>query len=264
METLKTQVREKYGEIATQSSDKKGCGCGCNNSNIEYSMIGDEYDNVEGYVADADLGLGCGIPTDLAGIQPGQTVLDLGSGAGLDVFVARKIVGDEGRVIGVDMTPEMVAKARQNAEKHGFTNVQFLLGDIEALPIESATIDVIISNCVLNLVPDKQKAFAEIYRALKPGGHFTVSDIVLKGELPEAIQKAAEMYVGCVSGAMQQDEYMDIIRATGFQEVAILKQNAVPIPKEELAKLLSPEEVDAYYASGTEVLSVTISGIRNL
>ena len=262
METLKTQVREKYGEIATQSSDKKGCGCGCSSSSVEFSMIGDQYDSVDGYVADADLGLGCGIPTDLARIEKGHTVLDLGSGAGLDVFVARKIVGEEGRVIGVDMTPEMIDKARQNAEKHGFTNTEFVLGDIEDLPVDSESVDVTISNCVLNLVPDKRKAFDEIYRVLKPGGHFTVSDIVLNGELPEAIQRAAEMYVGCVSGAMQQDAYMQIIRDANFQDVATLKQNTIPIPKDELEKHLTPEEVESFYASGTEVLSVTVTGVR--
>ena len=261
MESIKEQVREKYGEIAS-STKKEGCGCGCSTSSIEYSMIGDEYDNVDGYVEDADLGLGCGIPTDVAGIEEGQTVLDLGSGAGLDVFVARKIVGEAGRVIGVDMTSEMIEKAQQNAKKHGFSNVEFILGDIEALPVESESVDVIISNCVLNLVPDKEKAFAEMYRVLKPGGHFTVSDIVVRGELPEAIQRAAEMYVGCVSGAMQQDAYMDLIRAANFQQVATLKQKNVPIPREELDKYLTKEESDAFFASGTEVLSVTVSGYR--
>jgi len=263
MEVLKTQVREKYGEIANQASEKKGCGCGCSSSSVEFSMIGDEYNKVDGYVADADLGLGCGIPTDLAGIEEGQTVLDLGSGAGLDVFVARKIVGDKGRVIGVDMTPEMIEKAKQNADKHGFTNTEFILGDIEALPVESGSVDVIISNCVLNLVPDKQKAFAEMYRVLKPGGHFTVSDIVVSGgDLPEAIQKAAEMYVGCVSGAMQQDEYMDVIRKANFQNVATLQQRTIPIPQEELEKFLSHEEVEAFQSSDTKVLSVTVKGVR--
>ena len=263
MDLLKTQVREKYGEIATQASENKGCGCGCSSSSSEFSMIGDEYNKVDGYVAEADLGLGCGVPTDLAGIKEGQTVLDLGSGAGLDAFVARKIVGDNGHVIGVDMTPEMIVKAKQNAEKHGFTNTEFILGDIEALPVESDSVDVIISNCVLNLVPDKQKAFEEMYRVLKPGGHFTVSDIVLSGgDLPEAIQKAAEMYVGCVSGAMRQDEYMNVIHDANFQHVAILKQRAIPIPQEELEKFLSQQEVEAFQSSGTEVLSVTVKGVR--
>ena len=261
VESIKSTVREKYGEIARQSSEKPGCGCGCS-STSEFSMIGDEYNEVDGYVPDADLGLGCGLPTEHAGIKPGQTVLDLGSGAGLDVFVARSIVGDSGHVIGVDMTPEMIDKAKANTAKMGYTNVEFLYGDIETLPLDDHSVDVVISNCVLNLVPDKEKAFAEIYRVLKPGGHFCVSDIVLSGELPENIQKAAELYVGCVSGAMEKELYMDVIHKAGFTDLTTAKENEVPVPKAELEKYLSTEDIAAYHASGTQVLSVTVKAVR--
>lgn len=261
IESIKTTVREKYGAIARQAGEKQGCGCGCSSSG-EFSMIGDEYNEVEGYVEDADLGLGCGLPTEHAGIKPGHTVLDLGSGAGLDAFVARSIVGDSGRVIGVDMTPEMNERARANAAKMGYTNVEFLQGDIEQLPLDDQSVDVIISNCVLNLVPDKEKAFAEMYRVLKPGGHFCVSDVVLSGELPETLQKAAELYVGCVSGAMQQDSYMDVIRGTGFTDIATVKENRIPVPEAELEKVASKEDINTFYSSGTEVRSITVKAVR--
>ena len=256
-ETIKNLVREKYGAIAAEP-EKVGCGCGC--SSTSAILEGDAYDEVPGYVADADLGLGCGVPTELAGIQPGQTVLDLGSGAGLDAFAARAAVGDAGRVIGVDMTPEMIERARTNAEKLGFDNVAFVQGDIEDLPVTTNTVDVILSNCVLNLVPDKRKAFAEMFRVLKPGGHFTVSDIVVEGDLPDAIRRAAELYVGCVSGAMQKDAYLQVIADTGFERVEVLKANAIPIPEEALREYLTEEQIAAFAASGTKVVSVTVSG----
>lgn len=225
-------------------------------------MIGDEYDEVEGYVAEADLGLGCGIPTEVAQIEPGQTVLDLGSGAGLDVFAARKVVGETGRVIGLDFTPEMNDRARANAAKLGYDNVEFIQGDIEHIPIESNSIDVIISNCVLNLVPDKAKAFAEIYRVLKPGGHFCVSDIVSEGVLPASIQHAAELYVGCVSGAVDRGEYLDLIEAAGFESVEVKKQRPVPVPEEALQEHLTEEEMALFNVSDSSILSVTVFGVK--
>lgn len=260
-ESIKTLVREKYGAIAVEGPKKEGCGCGCSSSDA-FDMIGDAYADVEGYVKEADLGLGCGVPTELAGIKPGQTVLDLGSGAGLDVFSARSIVGETGRVVGVDMTPEMIVKARANAEKLGFENVEFIQGDIEALPVESNTIDVAISNCVLNLVPDKAQAFAELHRVLKPGGHFCVSDIVIEGQMPAAIQKAAELYVGCVSGAVQQSVYMDIITAAGFSDARILKSNVIDIPEDVLTENLDAADLEAYRDSGMKVLSITVQGLK--
>jgi SAM-dependent methyltransferase len=254
---LKTLVREKYGEIASSSS--KGCGCGCSSAN-EVALVGEAYGTVEGYVPDADLGLGCGVPTELAGIKPGDTVLDLGSGAGLDVFAARAVVGETGRVIGVDMTPEMNDKARANAAALGFENVEFIQGDIEDLPIPSHSIDVIVSNCVLNLVPDTARAFAEIHRVLKPDGHFCVSDIVVDGVLPAAIQHAAELYVGCVSGAMERTRYLQTIEAAGFTEIEILKDREIEIPAEALEVHLSPAEIETFRHSGVSIRSVTVNG----
>ena len=261
-ESIKSLVREKYGEIAQKASQEGGCGCGCGPTEDISMLVGDAYDHIDGYVAEADLKLGCGVPTEYAEIEPGQTVLDLGSGAGLDVFAARSIVGEIGRVIGVDMTPEMIARARENADKLGFTNVEFLQGDIEQLPLESDTVDVIISNCVLNLVPDKAKAFAEMYRVLKPGGHFCVSDIVTRGSLPAAIQRAAELYVGCVSGAVEREAYNNVILNTGFKNIDFVKQDEIPVPAEALRGHLSKEDMNAFYASDSRVLSVTVKGVK--
>ena len=259
-EAIKEIVREKYGAIAVENN---GCGCACGCGDSDTAILpGDAYGEVAGYVADADLGLGCGVPTELANIKPGQTVLDLGSGAGLDAFAARADVGDAGRVIGVDMTPEMVERARANAEKLGFDNVSFIQGDIENLPVNTNSVDVILSNCVLNLVPNKQKAFAEMLRVLKPGGHFTVSDIVTEGQLPEPIKKAAELYVGCVSGAMELDAYTNAIANTGFAAVDVLKANPIPIPDDILKEHLTDEEFVAFRESGTQVLSVTVTGAK--
>ena len=174
--------------------------------------MSDDYTRLEGYNPDADLGLGCGLPTQFAKIQKGNVVIDLGSGAGNDAFIARHETGEEGKVIGIDFTPAMIEKARTNAEKRGFHNVEFRQGDIENMPVTSNTADVIISNCVLNLVPNKDGVIKEIYRVLKPAGHFSISDIVLEGELPKQIQEAAEMYAGCVAGAIQKDNYLNIIK----------------------------------------------------
>ena len=258
-ENLKTLVREKYGTIAAEAS--KGCGCGCSTSN-EYSFVGEDYTTVPGYMPDADLSLGCGVPTEQANIKSGDTVLDLGSGAGLDVFTARAIVGDTGHVIGVDMTPEMIDKARVNAKKLGFSNVEFIHGDIEDLPIDANTVDVIISNCVLNLVPDKAKAFSEMYRVLKPGAHFCVSDIVVDGVLPEPIKKAAELYVGCVSGAVERTSYLQTIADAGFVDVDMLKERVIEIPEATLRDNLTPEQVALFEQSGVSVYSITVKGSK--
>jgi arsenite methyltransferase len=256
---LKEIVKEKYGEIARQP--QTGCGCGCgtkNNKAIDYAIMKDEYTNLDGYVADADLGLGCGLPTEYANIKVGDTVVDLGSGAGNDVFVARAIVGNNGKVIGIDMTEEMIAKANLNKDKLGFTNVEFKLGDIENMPVENNTADVVVSNCVLNLVPDKVKAFAEIYRIIKPGGHFCVSDIVIKGELPEQIKKSAEMYAGCVAGAVQQDEYLSIIEKAGFKNTEIKKSKQITLPDSTLIQVLGEKDFSAYRESQAGIYSITV------
>jgi SAM-dependent methyltransferase len=207
---IKDLVRTKYAEIALQDKASNAASCCGAGPRTWYgpetsgpnAIFSDDYSALKGYNPDADLGLGCGLPTQFAGINPGDTVLDLGSGAGNDCFVARHETGADGRVIGVDFTPEMIAKAKANAAKLGFQNVEFRQGDIEALPLTSNIVDVVVSNCVLNLVPDKRKAFSEVLRVLKPNGHFSISDVVLRGELPDQLQQAAEMYAGCVSGAL--------------------------------------------------------------
>ncbi len=256
-EQIKTVVREKYSEIALQD---KGCNeascCGVGTPGT-YTIMADNYAELEGYNPDADLGLGCGLPTQFAQIQAGDTVLDLGSGAGNDAFVARAETGATGKVIGVDFTPTMIRRARENAEKLNFHNVEFRQGDIEDLPVSDQSVDVVVSNCVLNLVPDKPKVFGEIMRVLRPGGHFSISDIVLVGELPEALRNAAEMYAGCVSGAIQKDEYLDIIRQTGFENLSVQKQKPILIPDDILLEYLSPEELKAFVASKTGVFSIT-------
>ena len=225
-------------------------------------MIGDAYDGVEGYVQEADLGLSCGVPVEHAGLEPGHTVLDLGSGAGLDVFVARNEVGTEGHVIGVDMTAEMIAKARKNTDQAAFDNVEFRLGEIENLPVICNTIDTVISNCVLNLVPNKKRAFEEIFRVLKPGGHFCISDIVASQTLPAWLSDIAEAYAGCVSGAIPKQEYLDVIKANGFEKISIVNERRIDVPAELLLQSLTPEQLDEVMDKQLHALSVTVTGIK--
>jgi len=261
---IKTEVKEKYAEIAIQGDSGNCCGptgC-CGVSTIEITMIGDEYKNIEGHVAEADLGLGCGLPTEHAAIKPGDVVLDLGSGAGNDVFVARAITGPEGKVIGVDFTPEMIGKANKNRDKLHYDNVEFRLGDIEKMPVEDSTIDVVISNCVLNLVPDKVTAFSEIKRVLKPGGHFCISDVVFEGVLPEGFKRSAELYAGCVAGAIQKDEYLGIIENTGFMNINIAKTKKIDIPDEVFVKFLTPEELAAARKNHLGIYSITVTAVK--
>ena len=259
---IKQVVKEKYSEIAVQK--KQGCGCGCGSSKVvDYSIIGDDYSNIEGYVADADLGLGCGVPTEFAGIKKGDTVVDLGSGAGNDVFVSRAIVGGEGKVIGLDFTQEMIDKANENKAKTGYKNVEFHLGEIESMPLEDNIVDVVVSNCVLNLVPDKKKAFSEIYRILKPGAHFCVSDIVIKGELNPELRKSATMYAGCVAGALQQEDYLDVIKQAGFKNVEIKKTKNVDLPDEILKEYLDEEGIKLYRNKVEGIFSITVVGYKN-
>jgi ubiquinone/menaquinone biosynthesis C-methylase UbiE len=222
--------------------------------------MADDYQNLEGYNPEADLGLGCGLPTRFAKIKKGDVVIDLGSGAGNDCFVARAETGETGKVIGVDMTEAMINRARINAEKLNYHNVEFRLGEIESLPVTSNVADVVVSNCVLNLVPDKNKAFREIYRVLKPGGHFSVSDIVLTGEFPEKIMQAAEMYAGCVAGAMNKEEYLSIIEASGFENSIIQKEKIITVPDDILANYLMADEINLYKESGAGIFSITVFG----
>jgi len=253
---LKNIVKEKYGEIAVQHN--KSCGCGCSKT-VEYSVIQDEYKGIKGHVQDADLGLGCGVPTEYAGIKEGDTVVDLGSGAGNDVFVTRAITGDSGKVIGIDFTEAMLEKAKRNNEKLGYKNVEFKMGEIENIPLENSTADVVISNCVLNLVPDKNKAFSEIFRILKPGGHFCVSDIVLKGELPEELKKSAELYAGCVAGAIQQEEYLEIIKNTGFRNTEIKTTKRTDLPDDILKDYLNQDQIKGFRSHETGIFSITVT-----
>ncbi len=259
---IKSKVIDIYTQIAKQTKEENANSCcgvgGC--STVDHEVFAEDYRKVKGYNQDADLGLGCGIPTEFAQIKEGDTVLDLGSGAGNDCFVARELVGATGKVLGVDMTPLMIKKARLNVEKLNFNNVEFRYGEIEALPINDSTIDVIVSNCVLNLVPDKFRAFQEMYRVLKPGGHFSVSDVVLKGELPEALMNDVDMYAGCVSGAIQMNLYLAYILKAGFEEVSIEKQKVTVLPDEILAKYLSKDEIEKYKTGEFSILSVTVYG----
>ncbi len=258
---IKEIVKEKYGQIAKQSGSCCGPSscCGTNSKIVGYTIMKDEYDSIDGYVAEADLGLGCGMPTEFAGIKKGDVVVDLGSGAGNDVFVSRALVGEEGRVIGLDMTSEMIDKANRNKEKLGYKNVEFYLGDIENMPLENSIADVVVSNCVLNLVPDKQKAFSEIYRILKTNGHFCVSDIVIKGKLPAELKKSAEMYAGCISGAVQEVEYLRIIREAGFANAEIRKVKKIELPDELLKNYLSPEGLNNYHSNIEGIFSITVT-----
>lgn len=257
-EKMKEIVREKYSEIAAQDKAVNAASCCGATAAGTYTIMSDNYASLEGYNPDADLGLGCGLPTQFAKIQEGDTVLDLGSGAGNDCFVARAETGATGKVIGVDFTPKMVELARRNAEKLGYNNVEFRQGDIEELPVSDNSVDVVVSNCVLNLVPDKAKVISEIMRVLRPGGHFSISDVVLRGELPEKLKAAAEMYAGCVAGAMQMDDYLDAIRQAGFAGLAVQKQKPILIPDEILLDYLTPEELKAFAASKTGIFSITV------
>lgn len=255
-EQLKSIVKEAYANIARQSASGCGCSCDCGDG----GGLGIDYSNVDGHYAGADLGLGCGIPTQFTQIAEGNVVLDLGSGAGNDVFVARSIVGEQGKVIGVDMTEEMVARAQQNQVKLGYQNVDFRLGDIEKLPVSTDETDVVISNCVLNLVPDKRKAFQEIYRVLKPGGHFCISDIVLRGELPKKLKDMAALYAGCVAGAVEREEYLQIIQETGFVDTQVKQAQQIVFSDAFLAEYLTEAEFEAYRSSNNGLLSITVSG----
>ncbi len=257
---IKEMVRQKYSEIALQNKETNASSCcgagGC--STEVYNIMSEEYNDLGGYNPDADLGLGCGLPTQFAKIKKGDTVIDLGSGAGNDCFIARAETGETGKVIGIDFTEAMIDKARNNAEKLGFNNVEFRQGDIEKMPVTANIADVIVSNCVLNLVPNKQAVFTEIYRVLKPGGHFSISDIVLTGELPEKIKNAAEMYAGCVASAIDKDEYLNYISKVGFANMQIQKDKPIIVPDDILKNYLNDEEIAQYKSNETVIRSITV------
>lgn len=259
-ENLKELVKQKYSEIALQdkeTNESSCCGSGCCTTEV-YNIMTDDYSNLEGYNPDADLGLGCGLPTQYAKIKKGDVVIDLGSGAGNDAFIARHETGENGKVIGIDFTPAMIDKARYNNEVRGFNNVEFRQGDIEKMPVTSNIADVIVSNCVLNLVPNKDNVLKEIFRVLKPGGHFSISDIVLVGKLPANIQNAAEMYAGCVSGAIQKEDYLKMIDINGFTNITIQKEKAIIVPDDILKNYLSEGQIAEFKNSNTGIFSITV------
>jgi len=257
---IKEMVKQKYGEIALQDRNTASCSCcGSGSCSTEvYNIMSEDYSQLEGYNPDADLGLGCGLPTQFAKIKRGDVVIDLGSGAGNDCFISRAETGETGKVIGIDFTPAMIEKARLNAEKRGFNNVEFRQGDIDHMPVNDNVADVIVSNCVLNLVPNKPAVFKEIYRVLKVGGHFSISDIVLTGELPPQLQLAAEMYAGCVAGASQKNDYLAFIEQAGFQNITIQKENPILLPDDILANYLSTEEIAVLRANPPIIYSITV------
>lgn len=259
---IKDMVREKYASIATQSKGTNETSCcgataSCCGDEV-YNIMADDYSTLQGYNPEADLGLGCGLPTEFAKINVGDTVIDLGSGAGNDCFIARKITGEKGKVIGIDFTGPMIKLATKNAEQLGYNNVEFRQGDIEQMPVSSDTADVVVSNCVLNLVPNKDAVFQEIFRVLKPRAHFSISDIVLTGDLPEKWKEVAELYAGCVSGAIQKDAYLGMIEKAGFKNIVVQKEKPIVVPENILQNYLSKEEIEAFKKSGAQISSITV------
>jgi SAM-dependent methyltransferase len=259
-EAIKATIRAGYGQIARGSGSCCGGQTACGSAGTV--NFGPGYDGVAGYEPEADLGLGCGLPTVEAAIVSGETVLDLGSGAGNDVFIAAKLVGSDGRVIGLDMTEDMVTLARRNAERLGHRNVEFVLGEIEHIPLPEGEVDLVLSNCVLNLVPNKAAAFAEIHRVLKPGGRFALSDVVLEGQLPAGLAAASELYVACVAGALQREEYLAAITGAGFEAVQVRQSHEIALPAALVAAELGQDGAEAFQASGVRILSVTLTGRR--
>jgi SAM-dependent methyltransferase len=265
-------VRERYAKIVKPNSScctpAKSC-CGSTNLTQEISKkMGYTEEELKAVPEGANLGLGCGNPVALASLKEGETVLDLGSGAGFDCFLAANRVGDKGRVIGIDMTPEMLEKARDNARKGNYANVEFRLGEIESLPVADNSVDAVISNCVINLSPDKKRVFSEVFRALKPGGRLMISDIVLLKELPDFVKNSIEAYIGCVSGALLKDEYIRTIKAAGFQDVRIIDETSFPMEfiandptvKEVIENLKIPPEKMREVASS--IMSIKVYGIK--
>ncbi len=269
---IKKVVREGYAKIAKQ--DSSCCGpvnscCGSTDLAQDISKsIGYTEEELKEVPEGANLGLGCGNPVALASLREGETVLDLGSGAGFDCFLAAGEVGENGRVIGIDMTPEMIEKARENARKGNYGNVEFRLGEIENLPVADNSVDIVISNCVINLAPDKRRVFKEAFRVLKAGGRLMISDMVLLKELPDFIKESIEAYVGCLSGAMMRDEYIGVIKAAGFQEASIIDETSFPIEciaNDPTAKAIienlgiSPERIKEVASS---VISIKVNGVK--
>lgn len=260
-QSIKKVVKEKYGELAKKQSTG-ACGWSAEISTCcsGYGASAEDYSQLTGYNPSADLKLGCGIPSEVAQIKRGDTVVDLGSGAGNDAFVVRALVGEIGRVIGIDMTDAMVEKARRNAETLQYSNVEFRLGEIEAIPIPDSTADVVISNCVLNLVPNKKSAFREVFRVLKSGGHFSISDVVLTQPLPNSARMATDLYSQCISGALLKEDYLAEIHDAGFKNIHIAIEKPRPVPNDLLREALTVEEYAALDFSKPLALSITVYG----
>lgn len=256
---IKNIVRQKYSQIAVAPKAESGCCSSCSPA-VDYSVFSEDYSHTKGYHAEADLGLGCGLPVQFARIKPGDTVVDLGSGAGNDCFVARSEAGARGKVIGIDFSPEMIDKARRNVVKMNYDNVEFHQGDIEYIPLSDGIADVVVSNCVLNLVPDKHKAFSEIFRILKHGGHFSISDVVTLGQLPAEAHKAAELYAGCVTGAITREEYLQIIKGTGFIDIEVQKERQVEIPDKVLSSYLDEPTYQSFKNQVSGIFSINVYG----
>lgn len=262
----KELVKQRYSELALNGDAlKSGCCCGtspASPSKKVFTIMSEDYSNLKGYEADADLGVGCGLPTQYAGIKEGDTVLDLGSGAGNDCFIARAEVGEKGKVIGIDFSPQMLEKARKNAVKRGYTNVEFIEGDIENMPLSDNSIDVVVSNCVLNLLPEKNRIFKEIYRVLKKDGHFCISDVVLNGVFPKEFTDNASMYAGCIASAIQREDYLAEIEKAGFSDIKVERTKTVIIPDEVLEEHLDGATIQKYKAGNVGIYSITVIGKR--
>ncbi len=262
-QALKELVKQRYSELALNTDELKGCCCGKNPaapSKKVFTIMSEDYTKLKGYEPDADLGVGCGLPTQYAGIHEGDTVIDLGSGAGNDCFIARAEVGESGKVIGVDFSPQMIAKARNNALKRNYSNVEFLEGDIENMPLPDNTADVIVSNCVLNLLPQKDLIFKEIYRVLKPGGHFCISDVVLNGVFPKEFTDNAAMYAGCIASAIQKEDYLREIEKADFKNICVERTKTVLIPDEVLYEHLDDNTIQKYKSGNVGIYSITVTG----
>jgi len=263
---LKEMVRQRYNDLALVAGSASKCCCNpmapAAPSKKVYTIMSEDYSKLKGYEPDADLGVGCGLPTQYAGIKQGDTVVDLGSGAGNDCFIAREEAGETGRIIGIDFAPNMIAKARANAAKRGFTNVEFIEGDIESMPLPDATADVVVSNCVLNLLPHKDKIFKEICRVLKPGAHFCVSDVVLDGVFPKEFTDNAAMYAGCIASAIQRGDYLAEIEKAGFRDIMVERTKTITIPDEVLREHLDEATIRKYKAGNVGIYSITVTGKR--
>ena len=270
---IRETVRERYGRIASEETEgccaPSCCGSGETAQAESASLaLGYSKEELASIPDGADLGVGCGNPLALQQLQGGETVVDLGSGAGIDCFIAAARVGPAGKVIGVDMTPQMLQRARENAARGGYDNVEFRLGEIESLPVADNTVDVVISNCVINLSPDKGRVFSEALRVLKPGATLAVSDIVLDGELPEAVRGSVEAYVGCISGASQREDYLQAIRDAGFAQVEVQSENTYPtdlvagVPEVKEAIAAGTVTEAEVKAAASKVVSVKVKAVK--